>query len=146
MANIKVNYPAAVGVTAFYNSLGSATYSSNSGTIDNTANLYLDYFVECQVVTGTVVAPSLVYVYAVGSVDGTNFSDASAPGNLRLLGYISCPSNATTYRGPAMSVASAFGGTCPQKFQLVVYNSTGASLATSASNSCQTAGLYNTAV
>lgn len=120
-----------------------------STAIDNTTNLALDALVSLAVKTGAsgVSATGYVSVYAYGTVDGTtytdgvsgtdgNFTPSASGGNLRLIGTIQTPANATTYQSGPFSVANAFGGVLPEKWGIVVVNNSGAALdATEANHS-----------
>lgn len=146
MPTVKTNYGAA---TAFANAsnLNSAAAASyqNLGTVENTSNLYLDYLVEVGVTTGasTPSGNQQIVIFAIDSVDGTNYSDSSLDANLVLLGAISVTVASTGYRGKAMSVAAAFGGTCPPKFQVIAKIDDGVALAASG-NSAQYVGVNAT--
>ena len=56
-------------------------------------------------------------VFAVSTLDGTNYSDGTNNDNMRLLGTVSLP-DTNIVRSAAMSVAAAFGGTLPPRFRL----------------------------
>lgn len=124
MAVVKLAYGAATALTVTgLATLASAT-GATSAAIVQTTDLALDNLVEIAVTVGTVVAPSTVAVYAVSSVDGTNFGDVT---NSPLIGVLSAPTSATAYR-KTMSVAQAFGGNLPPAYEIYVVNSTGAAL------------------
>ena len=123
-------------LTITLTSLASAG-QRGSAAVDNTANLFLDALVQLKIKTGTVVAPSVINVYAYGTADGgTDYGDGvtgtdaaqtlTSPPNLTLIGVINCPANATTYVSNPMSVARAFGGVLPDHWGIVVENKTGA--------------------
>jgi len=144
VANIKTAYGTATALSiSNLATLASATLSAASTAVDNTSNLYLDYLVETTVTVGTVVAPAVVFIYAADTIDNTNFSDITSTSNLRLLGVLSTPTSATSYRSSAFSLAAAFGGTVPPKFQILIYNSTGAAFT---AGTAQYLGIYSTAV
>jgi hypothetical protein len=125
-----------------------ANSSSRASTVvDNSSNLFLDALVSLNIKTGASGTASTGYVsvYAYGTSDGgTNYtegatgSDAAitlvSPTNLVLIGLINCVANATTYKSGPMSVARAFGGVLPEKWGLVVTNSTGGALDSTESN------------
>jgi hypothetical protein len=88
----------------------------------------------------------LVEVYAIGSLDGTEYSgDTSYSGtgaaytlgaagspNLTLIGVVRPHANTGTYRG-MFSLASAFGGYVPPFWAIVVVNNSAIALHTSGS-------------
>jgi hypothetical protein len=119
----------------------SATAGRESTVIDNTTNLFLDVLVSLTVKlqAGTPANDKAVYVYAYGTVnDGTDYTDGATgsdaaftptdPPNVRLIGVISAPASAGTYKGGPFSVAAAFGGVLPAKWGIVVRNYTGIAL------------------
>lgn len=112
-----------------------------STAIDNSTNLYLDALVQITVKTGAsgTATTGTVNVYAYGTADGgTTYSDGAsgtdggitltAPPNATLIGIINAVVNATTYKGPPMSVAAAFGGILPDHWGIIVENKTGGAL------------------
>ena len=110
-----------------------------STAINNTSNCFLAALVQLQVKTGsgTIGSNPVVNVYAYGTSDGgTTYSgeatgsDAAYTGtlaNCRLIGVISCPASASTYKSEPMNVTNAFGG-LPDKWGIVVENKTGLAL------------------
>jgi hypothetical protein len=123
--------------------------SRASGVVSNTTNKFLDALVSLKVKTGAsgVSSTGSVALYAYASVDGGTTYTAGATGSdaaitlvnptsLVLIGLLGCVANATTYYFGPVSIASAFGGGLPEKWGIVVTNSTGAALdATEASHS-----------
>ncbi len=115
----------------------AAAAARESTALDNTADLALDVLVALKVKlqTGTAGDFKSVNVYVYGTVDGgTTYPDAvtgtdaaitlDSPPNLRLLGVISAPTSAGTFKGGPWSVAAAFGGNIPAKWGIVVENRT----------------------
>lgn len=139
MATLKTKYGTSTAITIGMASLATGT-ARESAAVDNGTNLYLDALVSVTVKTaaGTPGSDGLVYVYAYGSEDGTNFGDNATGSdagltmrtttNLALIGVIACPTASTTYVGQPMSVAAAFGGRLPRKWGVVVENKTNLSL------------------
>lgn len=83
-------------------------------------------------------------IWAYGSSDGgTTYtervtgSDAAFtrkdPSNLKLVGTMAMPSNATIYQG-TFAIANAFGGVLPQWWGIVVNNDSGVALSANAGN------------
>lgn len=112
-----------------------------STEVDNTTNLFLDALVSIKVrsAAASTSATGAVLVYAYGSVDGGTVHTENATGvdaaitltsptNLRLIGVINVVANSTTYYGGPFSVASAFGGTLPAYWGIVLENRSGATL------------------
>lgn len=146
MATVKEALASSTGLTVTLASLASsATAGRASVAVDNSSNLYLDALVEVTAVltTGTIGNDKAVYVYAYGSLDGTNYSEAvtgsdaaytmDAPSALPLLGVIPFSAQSLTRRSRPLSVAAAFGGILPTKWGIVVVNFTGIALAASGS-------------
>jgi hypothetical protein len=143
MAQVKQALSVATSLTVTgLSSLASGAYAT-SNLIDNTGNLYLDYLVEVAVTVGTVAGNQQCVIFAIDTLDQTNFSDATQDANMRLLGTIQTPTNATLFRAAAMSVAAAFGGTLPPQFKIVVKNDSGAAFTTGAA---QYIGSYSTVI
>lgn len=145
MATVKINYGTATAFSSA-SSLNSATAASyvNVGAVDNTTNLYTDYLVEIEATpSATPSGNAQIVVFAVDSVDGTNYSDSSTDANMALLGTIQVSVASTAYRSKAMSVAAAFGGTLPPKFEVVVKVDDGVALAASG-NAAQYLGVNST--
>jgi hypothetical protein len=124
MSNIKPSYGAATALTITLNSLASGG-NATSTAIAQSTDLALDVLVEIAVTTGTVGTNPNVAVYAIPSLDGTNYGDVT---NAPLIGTISTPSSATPYR-KSMPVAVQFGGSLPPSYKIYVVNNTGAALA-----------------
>lgn len=131
---------AAQALTITLSSLANAG-ARGSAAVDNTVNKHLDALIMPTIATGGsgTSATGYVEIYATGSIDGgTDFggegggTDGSvtmiSPPNMRLIGIVNCVANSTTYRGPIMSVAAAFGGILPAYWQIVVVNRTGGTL------------------
>lgn len=124
MSTVKLAYGAATSLTITLNSLASGSAATSSAIAQST-DLALDALVEILVTTGTVGTNPNVAVYAIPSLDGTNYGDVT---NAPLIGTISTPSSATAYR-KTMSVAQAFGGNLTPSYKIYVTNNTGAALA-----------------
>lgn len=144
-------------------SLASLADSSVAGrestVVDNSSNKFLDALVSGKIKianSGGIAAPSAVFVYAYGSVDGgTEYGDTvtgsdaaitlTNPPNLKLLGLIYTPAINATYKGGPWSIASLFGGRLPEKWGIVVVNDSGTSLsATGSDHAFKYQGVYAT--
>lgn len=145
MADIKTAYGAdAAAFTLTLASLAdSATAGRESTAIDNGTNLYLDALVQGFIKpqnSGSISAPSCVYVWAYGTSDAgggaypdtVTGSDAAitmnSPTQLRLLGIINVAAINVKYGGGPWSVANCFGGRLPEKWGIVVQNDCGTAL------------------
>lgn len=118
-----------------------------STAIDNSTNLFIDaeLFVKVKSAAASTSSTGSVAVYAYGTSDGgttytegASGTDASitltSPTNARLVGVINVVANATTYTSGPFSVASAFGGTLPEKWGVILVNLSGATLDSTAGN------------
>lgn len=118
-----------VNITITLASLADGAKATSS-EISNTSDLFLDVLVMIQVKTNAsgVDAAGVVYVYAIGSVDGGTTYPDSDNDNKQFIGVMTANANATTYKSNALSVANAFNGKLPEKWKIVVENQTGAAL------------------
>jgi hypothetical protein len=137
----------ATAITCTLASLASAA-ARESNWVDNTSNLFLDALVQVKVKTSASALGSdkAVYIYAAAIIDPTTpvYPDActgadggitlNSPTQLPLLGVIWTPSTSTSYVLAPKSLAYLFGGTLPQKWGLVIVNSTGQALDATAGN------------
>ena len=166
MANVKIAYGASnnVAVTNLHSLPTSSTHVSGweSGTIDNTSDLYLDYLVSAKI---TVAAAGLsageirAWIVAMlddstwpGGFDGTESVENGPPlddangtmagAKLGAVAVTDTTASQVYYLAP-FSVAQLFGGVCPAKFVIFVTHSTGANLAASG-NQVTTKGVYQT--
>ncbi len=157
MADVKLAYGTTTAFPLTLASLASsATAGRESTAVSNTTNLFQDALVYVKAVlqAGTPANDKAVYVYAYGSLDGTNFPDAvtgvnaaitlNDPTQLRLIGVLNAPTSAGTFDG-TYSVAQAFGGVLPPSWGIVVRNYTGIALhATEGSHAYNYRGVYQT--
>ena len=133
----------------------ASTSARASTAVDNTTNLFLDALVQLIAKTNAAgtSATGYISIYAYGTADGgTTYSDGatgtdagitltSVP-NATLIGVLNCVANATTYKSPPFSVAAAFGGQLPDHWGIIIVNSTGAALdSTAGSHSIKYQGI-----
>jgi hypothetical protein len=145
MADIKQKFGTeAQAITITLNTLGSGL-ARESNVIDNTVNLYRDVLVMMRARNHATTAPTgdrAIYVYVYGTVDiatplypdAVTGADAAitpdSPTHLKPLGSIIFTAAAQTKNAGPWSVAAAFGGRVPERWGIVVVNSTGAALDT----------------
>lgn len=114
----------------------AATSARESAAVDNTTNLYLDALVAMQIkLNGTTASDKANYIYTAGTVDAATplWPDAvtggdaaitvDSPTQLKLLGIVYQPTNSATKKGGPWSVAEKFGGVLPEKWSIIVVNS-----------------------
>jgi hypothetical protein len=153
MADLKLAYGTATDLTITLASMASDTNlltGGESATIDNSANLFLDYLVSGKITAGTSpTAARSIEVWAVGSWDGTNWPDVfdgtesaetitSADIKASVCRFLAAMATANTtdrvYHFGPVSLASAFGGTLPPKVVLFITHSTGVALNSTSGN------------
>lgn len=147
MANVKVAYGTNNQTITITLASLTTTSSRASTVIDNTTNLFLDALVMVKSKSGAASTSASGYlsVYAYGTVNGgTTYTDnitgtdagitLPVPPNAILIGTVTMVANATTYVSSMMSVASAFNGTLPDHWGIVVTNSSGGTLDSTAGN------------
>lgn len=136
MATIKsiVGTRTSITVTGL-SSLASATYVT-SNQLDNTTNQPVDMLVELAATPGTVSGNKQAILFAIASLDGTNYQTGPTSGttttdepDLTYIGTLPLNTN-TTLQRKTFSVASAFGGVLPPFLKFVVKNDSGAAFTT----------------
>lgn len=104
-----------------------------SVSVSNDSNGYIDVLVGGKVTTDPLTSTGdYIDVYAAGSIDGgTTFSGdatgtdvdfAGVTENLKFVGRIATESASTTYEFGPFSLASAFGGTVPEDWCILIDN------------------------
>lgn len=137
--DVSTKYGAATALTITLNSLAAGSFATSS-SIDPTASATVDVLVEILIADITESGNKQVIVYAVSSVDGTNFSDATRQSAMVRLGALDITGTGP-FRSASYSVAAGFGGVLPRLFKIVVMNDAGAALA-STGNSAQYITVY----
>lgn len=161
MADTKLAFGSATAFTITLDSLASSgTTGRESTVVDNSSSLYLDALVEVTIdyPNSAPANDQAIYVYAYGSLDGTNYPEDITGSNaaftfkgsagalktaLRLIGVIPATQNMGPDRFGPWAVAPAFGGILPVKWGIAVLNYSGQTL-DSSGNSAQWRGVYAT--
>lgn len=147
MADIKEKFGTsgqAITLTIASLANGSARAST---AVDNSTNLYLDALVSLKVksASSSTSSSGSVTLYAYGTADGgTTYTESAtgtdaaitltSPTNARLLGVVNVVANSTTYNAGPFAVAAAFGGNLPEKWGVIILNSSGATLDSTSGN------------
>lgn len=138
MATLKSLFDTSALVTVTLGGLTSGSWRQST-FVDNSIKLYIDVKFILKVKTGATAAGTVdvwLYMSADGGttfsdgatgVDGT-FTPTSNGANLAFLGSVATPTATTTYVGPAMDLAAAFGGSMPQQWGLAIHNTNGGAL------------------
>lgn len=159
MADVKTAYgTSGQALTITLASLADAA-ARESTAVSNESDKWLDVLVTAKIKTqnsGTISAPSSVFVYAYGTVDaGSEWPDAvtgtdaaitlNNPTQLKLLGTIYVVAINTVYKSGPWSLASLYGGKMPSRWGIVVYNDCGTALsATGGDHGVEYQGIYAT--
>jgi len=107
-------------------SLGSGS-TATGAAFNVTTNDPLDVLYEITIDPGATTGNRQAIVYAISSLDGTNYSDSTnLTTNTAHVGTINLP-DTSIVRSRAFSIAAAFGGTLPNYFKVLVYNDSGVS-------------------
>lgn len=132
MATIKLLVGTRTSLTVTgLSTLASATYVA-SNVLDSSTNDPLDVMVELAVTPGTVSGNKQAVLFAIGSLDNTNFQTGPTSGTtttdepvLTYIGTLPLNTNSTA-QAKLFSVASAYGGVLPPYLKFVVKNDSGA--------------------
>lgn len=162
--DVKLAYAASssLTVTNLHSIATSSTWVGGweSGEIDNSTNKYLDYLVTAKIALGNSATAGEIRVYIVAKhddaewpdvIDGTESTETWTTTTIRdaaaRLGAVSStradPGTDDVYFIGPISVASLYGGICPEKFVVFITHSTGVNLAASG-NEVQVKGAYLT--
>ena len=144
--DIKLVYGAASDVTITLASLATSStklVGRESGAVDNSTNLYLDYLVSGKITTGTSpTTAKSIEVWCVASWDGTTypagFAGSNAAGPTLIAENKTClalvasmatvATSDTAYHFTCKSIAALFGGVVPKKFSFFVTHDTAVNL------------------
>jgi hypothetical protein len=160
--DIKFVYVASVDltVTNLHSLASSPSHTSGweSPEIDNSTNKYLDYLISGKLTVGSPSADAEIRIWVVakiaddewpGGFDGTESAETTPlddangtqAGAILLKTILTDNTAAQVYKFHALSVASAFGGVCPEKFVIFITQSTGVNFAASGNRVVQK-GVY----
>ena len=155
---------AALAVTSFASLAASTTtgVAASAAATTSTTNNVVDAMVTVTITVGahTPSATTNILIWAVGSEDGTTYAGAQSGSvesfgadsaetidvdgnNMNYLGAIHCHTASVQYISKPFSIAAAFGGVMPRKWQIVVQNQTGTALAASGHGVDYTEIYYN---
>lgn len=165
MASRKIAYAASsnLTVTNLHGLANSGTHVTGweSGEVDNSTNLYLDYLISAKfTVESAGLSAGEIRVWIVpklddstwpGGFDGTESAETAplddengtASGAVLLHSIATDTTASQVYFMAARSVAALFGGRCPEKFVIFVTQSTGTTLETTG-NQVTIKGVYET--
>lgn len=168
MADIKLAYASDTNLTITLAALASDTNllaGRESTAINNTSNLYEDYYVSGVITAGTSpTASRLIEVWAYAAIasvtptygdvfDGTDSNETITSGDikfayLRLVASINTSNTSDrAYPFAPQSVAALFGGVCPAYFGIFVVHNTGVNLnATGGNHVITVKPVYHTVV
>lgn len=163
---LQFSSPATLASTSFSslaskNTTATAAASCVARTTTTTNNI-VDTQVVVKVVTPafTPTTSTSIDVYAVASIDGTNWPGALATAeviagtdaaitlsansnNLRWLGTIMCHTSAGTFTSEPLNIATVFGGTMPKSWAIVIQNNLPAGVSLTSGTVTYTEVFYN---
>jgi hypothetical protein len=115
-----------------YNSLANGSYAT-SDAFNATTDDPLDVLVEVNVTPGVTTGNQQVVVFAVASLDGTNFQTGPVAADEAVLNFVGAVPVVTdsAAQRKIFSVSAAFGGSLPPYFKIICKNDSGAALAAS---------------
>ena len=151
MASIKAAYAASsdLTVTNLHSLASSATFVGcwESGAVDNTSNLYLDYAITGKIAVGNSATAGQIRIYTVPMLDDSTWPDVldgtestetwtdteirDGVANLHRVIEVDADGGTDDVYYFAFKVAELYNGICPAKFVIVISHSTGVNLAAS---------------
>jgi hypothetical protein len=167
VANLrKPIYVASTNLTITLASLATSTNAGNpsvgreSTAVDNSSNLYLDYYLSGFITTGTSPVAGRIEVWVVPEIDDTTWKQVAGTGDAAVtftsvdikasVGQLAATlitdtTSDRTYPFAKISVASLFQGqVCPRKFVVVVLHNTNVNLnATGGNHQITVEGYYD---
>jgi hypothetical protein len=149
MATIKSEVQPHYSYTVSLTSLASGAYVTGN-TLNHATNDPLDVLIDVQVLGGSTTGNQQCVIFAVGSIDGTNFGKTPSDSGLssadeaemHFVGSLPMVADSATHR-KIFSLAAAYGGVLPAASKLVFKNDSGATFSTA---SVQTAEVWGVAV
>jgi hypothetical protein len=132
MADISLSWGANTellwSAASFPVSLANAANSASSDTLDVAAlNPVIDVLITMKMRTPTLATNGSVYLYALSSLDNSNFTN-NFTGEAVLIGAMTLNAINNSEYSAAFSVARAFGGAIPPYLKFFVRNETGGTL------------------
>jgi hypothetical protein len=151
MAVVNITYSSDTALTWTDNTLAADAWS-NSANFDNSSTLYVDVLVGgfCGLDSTTAVAGETINIYAMANysdtatdiggardaaygfdglqVPDTDFIVANAGPLLAVIGLHATETTDMNYHWGPVSIAAAFGGTCPKDFNILIHNNTSADI------------------
>ena len=115
-----------------YNSLANGSYAT-SDAYNCTTDDPLDVIVEVNASPGATTGSQQVVVFAVASLNGTDYQTGPVAADEAVLNYVGSVPVVTdsAAQRKMFSVAAAFGGVLPAYFKIICKNDSGATLAAS---------------
>lgn len=135
-----VGTAASVTVTGL-STLASGSYAT-SAVVNNSTNDPLDLLVELAITPGTVSGNKQAVLFALASLDNTNFQTGANSTDepvMTIIGVLPLASNTTAQR-KQFSVACAYGGVLPPYIKFVVKNDSGAAFTAGTLSSAEVSG------
>lgn len=151
MASLKNAYAAKATITCTLTSLANGSVREST-VVDNTSGLYIDALLRIKT-NGQASGTSVCRIFAYAALGDTTYtdlatgSDAAFTAGVRNSVYVGSVqmNSATAVTAGPLSIASAFGGTLPDKWGLIIVNNSGAALsATAGDHVLEYEGVYLT--
>jgi hypothetical protein len=147
MADIKSHVQTAAAYTVSLTSVTSGSYVVGA-TLNHATNDPLDVFIDVQILSGATTGNQQCVIFAVGSIDGTNFGKTPLDSGLgsadeaemHFVGTLPMDANSATHR-KIFSLAAAYGGVLPLASKLVFKNDSGATFGTASVQTAEVWGL-----
>jgi hypothetical protein len=128
MAVVKQPVGAKAALSITLAGLASGSYATSAAK-DNTGNQPVDLLVELSVTPGATSGNKQAVLFALASLDGTNYQTGNSPVDelaMTLIGTLSLAAGASPVPMKQYSVAAAYGGVLPPFVKFVVKNDSGA--------------------
>lgn len=142
MANVKQVVGARTAITTSgFATLANGAYAT-SNPVNNTANQPLDLLVELTAIAGTVSGNKQAVLFALGSIDGTNYQTGANSTDEAVMTFVGTLPLNTSGQGQQkpFSIAAAFGGALPPYVKFVVKNDSGSAFSNATLNYAEVSG------